>query len=281
MGAAAPLAAPAYNYEDKMINDGYYTGQYDNDGSYDDAWREPYWEALRKEAGGDEEADRIVDALKKLYSMYSNDLIRWYANLYEPTAGAYYCSTSGKENEGFLPDVESTVQALNSLGCNVTVVPYDTTAEAILLMKPDGVLISGGPGAPDDVAFIADEIKKIVGKVPVFGVGLGHELIGMAYGAKAYKLKFGHHGGNHPIKTLATGNIETVSQNHNYAIDADSVNGTKLTVTKVNILDGVVAGLACEEDKVFSVQYHPQISTGPNGRIGAYEQFIALMKEEN
>ena len=174
----------------------------------------------------------------------------------------------------------STVQALNSLGCNVTVVPYDTTAEAILLMKPDGVLISGGPGAPDDVAFIADEIKKIVGKVPVFGVGLGHELIGMAYGAKAYKLKFGHHGGNHPIKTLATGNIETVSQNHNYAIDADSVNGTKLTVTKVNILDGVVAGLACEEDKVFSVQYHPQISTGPNGRIGAYEQFIALMKEE-
>ena len=174
----------------------------------------------------------------------------------------------------------STVQALNSLGCNVTVVPYDTTAEAILLMKPDGVLISGGPGAPDDVAFIADEIKKIVGKVPVFGVGLGHELIGMAYGAKAYKLKFGHHGGNHPIKTLATGNIETVSQNHNYAIDADSVNGTKLIVTKVNILDGVVAGLACEEDKVFSVQYHPQISTGPNGRIGAYEQFIALMKEE-
>ena len=98
-----------------MINDGYYTGQYDNDGSYDDAWREPYWEALRKEAGGDEEADRIVDALKKLYSMYSNDLIRWYANLYEPTAGAYYCSTSGKENEGFLPDVESTVQALNFL----------------------------------------------------------------------------------------------------------------------------------------------------------------------
>ena len=174
----------------------------------------------------------------------------------------------------------STVQALNTFGCNVTVVPYNTTAEEILKMKPNGVLISGGPGAPDDVAFIADEIKKIVGKVPVFGVGLGHELIGMAYGAKAYKLKFGHHGGNHPVKTLATGNIETVSQNHNYAIDADSVNGTKLTVTKVNILDGVVAGLACEEDKVFSVQYHPQISTGPNGRIGAYEQFIALMKEE-
>jgi carbamoyl-phosphate synthase small subunit len=147
-------------------------------------------------------------------------------------------------------------------------------------MKPDGVLVSGGPGNPEDVAFIADELKKIAGKIPMFGVGLGHELIGMAYGAKVYKLKFGHHGGNHPVKTLANGNIETVSQNHNYAIDAESVKDTKLTITHVNILDGAVAGLACEEDKVFSLQYHPQISIGPNGRLGAYQQFIALMKEE-
>ena len=101
-----------------MINDKYYTGKYNNDGSYDDSWREPYWEALREEAGANEEADRIVDALKRLYSMYSNDLIKWYANLYEPTSGAYYCSTSGKENEGFLPDVESTRQALNFLECS-------------------------------------------------------------------------------------------------------------------------------------------------------------------
>ena len=93
-----------------MINDGYYSGKYDNDGSYDSSWREPYWEALRKEAGADAEADRIVDALKKLYSMYTSDLIRWYANLYEPSSGAFYCTTSGKENEGFLPDVESTLQ---------------------------------------------------------------------------------------------------------------------------------------------------------------------------
>jgi hypothetical protein len=102
-----------------MINDGYYTGKYDNDGSYDDSWREPYWEALFEEAGGNDEARRIVDALKKLYSMYTDDLVRWYANLYEPTSGANYCTSSGKENEGFLPDVESTVQAfvfLNNSG---------------------------------------------------------------------------------------------------------------------------------------------------------------------
>ncbi len=174
----------------------------------------------------------------------------------------------------------SLVQALNSLGCNVTVVPYDTSAEEILKMKPDGVLVSGGPGAPEDVAFIAEEIKKLLGRVPMFGTGLGHELIGMAYGAKTYKLKCGHHGGNHPVKTLENGNIETVSQNHNYAIDADSVNGTELTITHVNVLDGVVAGIACEKDKVFSVQYHPTCSTGPNGRIGDFEKFIALMKED-
>ena len=174
----------------------------------------------------------------------------------------------------------STVHALNSLGCNVTVVPYNTTAEAILRMKPDGVLVAGGPGNPEDVAFIAEELKKLAGKVPMFGTALGHELIGMAYGATTYKLKFGHHGGNHPVKNLETGNIETVSQNHNYAIDAESVKATRLTVTHVDILDGVVAGLACKEDKVFSVQYHPALSIGPNGRLGAYEQFIALMKKE-
>ncbi len=174
----------------------------------------------------------------------------------------------------------SLIQALNSLGCNVTIVPFNTSAETILKMKPDGVLVSGGPGAPEDVAFVADEIKKMVGKVPMFGTGLGHQLIAIAYGAKTYKMKAGHHGGNHPVKTLENGNIETVSQNHDYAVDKDSVNGTKLTVTHVNVLDGVVSGVACKEDNVFSVQYHPALSIGPNGRIGDFEKFIALMKED-
>ncbi len=174
----------------------------------------------------------------------------------------------------------SLVHALNELGCNVTVVPYNTKAEIILGMKPDGVLVSGGPGAPEDVADIAEEVGKLVGKVPMFGTGLGHALIGMAYGAKTYKLKFGHHGGNHPVKDIETGNIDTVSQNHNYALCAESIKNTKLTITHVNVLDGVVAGVSCKEDKVFSVQYHPARSIGPNGRKDDFEKFISLMKEE-
>ncbi len=175
----------------------------------------------------------------------------------------------------------SLVHSLNSFGCNVTIVPYNTTAEAILKMKPDGVLVSGGPGAPEDVAFVADELKKLIGNVPMFGTGLGHDLIAMAYGAKCYKLKCGHHGANHPIRHLPTGNIETVTQNHIYAVDEESVKNTRLTVTHKDILDGVVAGLACADDRVFSVQYHPAVLQGPNGRMGDYETFISLMKEDN
>ncbi len=174
----------------------------------------------------------------------------------------------------------SSVQALNGLGCNVTVVPYNTKAEIILGMKPDGVLISGGPGAPESVAFVAEELKKIVGKVPVFGTGLGHQLIGLAYGASTYKMRVGHHGANHPVKNLETGNIETVSQSHSYAVDAESVKSTKLTVTHIDVLDGVIEGMACKEDRVFSVQYNPARVIGPNGRKDDFETFISLMKEE-
>ncbi len=175
----------------------------------------------------------------------------------------------------------SLVQALNSLGCNVTVVPYNTSAKVILDMKPDGVLVSGGPGAPEDVAFVAEELGRMIGRVPMFGTGLGHQLISMAYGAKTYKLKHGHHGANHPVKCLGTGKIETVSENHNYAVCADSLKQTKLTVTHIDILDGAVAGVVSIEDKVFSVQYHPARSIGPAGRKDDFERFIDLMKEEN
>ena len=165
------------------------------------------------------------------------------------------------------------------MGCNVTVVPYDTTAEEIIKLAPDGVFFSNGPGNPEDVQCVIELIKNIRGKFPIFGICLGHQLISLAYGAKTYKLKFGHRGGNHPVKNLENGKIEITSQNHSYAVDSDSVNNTDLKVTHVNILDNTVEGVSCEKDKVFSVQYHPESAPGPQDSTYLFEKFIRLMKE--
>ena len=173
----------------------------------------------------------------------------------------------------------SLVRALNEMGCNVTVLPYTATAEEVTMMKPDGILISGGPGAPEDVAEVTNLINALKGQYPIFGVGLGHQLVGLAYGAKIAKLKFGHHGCNHPVKNLITGTIENVSQNYCYVVDADSVKDTALEITHIDILDKTVAGLACKEDRVFTAQFNPSLISGPAGRQCLFAQFIELMKE--
>ncbi len=171
------------------------------------------------------------------------------------------------------------VRSLNRLGCNVTVVPYDTPAEEIEFMKPDGVFLSNGPGDPEDVTPVIETVKKLRGKYPLFGICLGHQMISLAYGAKTYKLKFGHRGGNHPVLNKLTGKIEITSQNHSYAVDNDSLEGTGLTVTHVNLLDGTVEGLQCAEDGVFSVQYHPESSPGPQDSGYLFDIFVSSMKE--
>lgn len=172
------------------------------------------------------------------------------------------------------------IRSLNRLGCNVTVVPYNVTAEEIEKLNPDGVFFSNGPGNPEDVQCVIELIRAIRGKFPIFGICLGHQLISLAYGAKTYKLKFGHRGGNHPVKNLETGKIEITSQNHSYAVDTDSVKDTDLTVTHINILDNTVEGVSCEKDKVFSVQYHPESAPGPQDSAYLFEKFIRLMKED-
>ncbi|MBQ9745562.1 MAG: glutamine-hydrolyzing carbamoyl-phosphate synthase small subunit [Clostridia bacterium] len=173
----------------------------------------------------------------------------------------------------------STVKTLNAMGCNVTILPATATAHDVEMMQPDGVLISQGPGNPEDAAYVSELVKALRGKYPMFGIGLGCELIALAYGAKTSKMKFGHHGCNHPIKNLATGKMETAAQNYGYDIDAESLAGTGLTATYTDIIDGSVAGVACKEEKVFAVQYEPNTTSGPEGRKNLYEEFIALMKE--
>ena len=173
----------------------------------------------------------------------------------------------------------STVKILNAMGCNVTILPATASANDVEMMQPDGVLVSQGPGNPEDAAYVCELIKALRGKYPMFGLGLGCELIALAYGAKTSKMKFGHHGCNHPVKNLATGKMETVAQNYGYVIDEASLAGTGLTVTYKDILDGSVAGIACAEDKLFAVMYDPNTTSGPDHRENLYEEFIALMKE--
>ncbi len=173
----------------------------------------------------------------------------------------------------------SIIRALNERGCNVTVVPWNTSAAEILGMKPDGVLISNGPGSSDDVKPVVDTVRELRGKVPVFGISLGHLIIAKAYGATTTKLKFGHHGGNHPVKNLETGKIEITSQGHACVVNPESIADT-MTVTHVNVIDNTIEGLACAADRVFSVQYHPESNPGPQDSAYLFDKFIALMKGE-
>ncbi|MDO5556345.1 MAG: glutamine-hydrolyzing carbamoyl-phosphate synthase small subunit [Clostridia bacterium] len=172
------------------------------------------------------------------------------------------------------------IRNLNKRGCNVTVVPYNTTAEEIVKLKPDGVFLSNGPGNPEDVTEVIELIKQIKGKYPMFGICLGHQMISLAYGAKTYKLKFGHRGGNHPVLNLQTDKIEITSQNHSYAVDENYLQGTGLKATHKNILDNTIEGVECKKDKLFSVQYHPESAPGPQDSSYLFDKFINMMKGE-
>ena len=173
---------------------------------------------------------------------------------------------------------QNIVRTLNRRGCSVTIVPWNTSVQEIEKLRPDGVFLSNGPGNPADVQTVVELVKALKGEYPIFGICLGHQIISLAYGARIYKLKFGHRGGNHPIKNLRTGKIEITSQNHSYAVDKASLANTRLKITHLNLLDQTVEGVACEEDRVFGVQYHPESAPGPQDSGYLFEQFIKMME---
>src|SRR6202011_5565672 len=158
----------------------------------------------------------------------------------------------------------------------VEVVPATTPAAEVLARRPDGVFLSNGPGDPAAVEGAAEAIRGLLGQVPVFGICLGHQLLATAVGGATYKLKFGHHGGNHPVRRLATGSVEITSQNHNYAVAEGSV--AAADVTHVNLNDGVVEGLACRDVPAFGVQYHPEAGPGPHDARYLFAEFRRLME---
>jgi len=173
---------------------------------------------------------------------------------------------------------KNILRSLNARSCSVTVVPWNTRAEEIEKLKPDGVFISNGPGDPEDVPGTVRTVRALVGKYPIFGICLGHQIVSLAYGGETYKLKFGHRGGNHPVKNLETGKIEITSQNHSFAVRPESLAGTRLTVTHVNLLDNTVEGVRCDADRVFSVQYHPESAPGPQDSAYLFDRFVELME---
>jgi carbamoyl-phosphate synthase small subunit len=164
-------------------------------------------------------------------------------------------------------------------GCDVTVVPAKTSADDVLAMKPDGVFLSNGPGDPEPAAYAIENIRKLLGRVPIFGICLGHQLCGLALGGRTFKLKFGHHGSNHPVKNLLTQKVEITAQNHGFCVDPDSLPSSDVEITHLNLNDHTNEGMRHRSLPFFSVQYHPEASPGPHDARYLFNDFIALMNE--
>jgi carbamoyl-phosphate synthase small subunit len=174
---------------------------------------------------------------------------------------------------------QNILRRLTSYGCSLTVVPAAFPAEDVLAMNPDGVFLSNGPGDPSAVKYGIANIKKLVGKKPIFGICLGHQLLALALGAKTFKLKFGHRGANHPVKNLQTQEIEITSQNHGFAVDPASLDPSKIEITHVNLNDNTNEGFRHKELPIFCVQYHPEASPGPHDSDYLFAQFIGMMEK--
>ena len=174
---------------------------------------------------------------------------------------------------------QNILRKLVDAACRVTVVPAATSASDVLALKPDGVFLSNGPGDPEPVMYAAQAVREMMGRVPIFGICLGHQIIGLALGGKTYKLKFGHHGGNHPVLNLETRKVEITAQNHGFAVDPDSLKASEVVLTHRNLNDDTLEGLRHRTMPLFSVQYHPEASPGPHDSAYLFERFVKLMEE--
>jgi len=172
----------------------------------------------------------------------------------------------------------NTLRILAAHNCKVIVLPAKTAASEILSMKPDGILLSNGPGDPAAVSYVISTVRDLLGRLPIFGICLGQQMLGLALGGKTYKLKFGHHGGNHPVKDLKTGKVYITVQNHGFCVDIDSLDKKDIEITHINLNDNTLEGIRHKKLPVFSVQFHPEAAPGPHDAVYLFDQFIRLMR---
>ncbi len=242
-------------------------------------------------AVGDQDHASLIEAVRKSPSMTGQNLVSRVStkesySWTEPVVPVSVSDKTVERSEELFHVVaydygikRNILRHLVNVGSRVTVVPSDATAEDVLGLKPDGVFLSNGPGDPEPLELQAGQVKKLIGRVPIFGICLGHQILGLALGGKTYKLHFGHHGANHPVLNHQTGRVEITSQNHGFAVHPDSLKDSEVEISHINLNDGTVEGLRHKKDPVFCVQYHPEAAPGPHDSHYLFHDFVKMMSE--